>query len=276
MTPTVPFRVLVVDDEPLALAMVTSLIRQDEQVSLVLESGNALDVPGLIATHQPHIVFLDIEMPGLTGIQLASRIADDGPVIVFITAFSEYATRAFDVSAVDYVLKPFSDQRLKDALERAKRRVRERRLGELANEVASLSAELSAERTPTREVSAPASADAPAAPQEYLQRLSFKSGDRAIVIKAEEIIWIEAEDYYVLVHSTRGRHLIRTPMATLEERLDPARFVRTHRGALVNLAEVKEYDQKDGTWLTLSDGARVAVSRARRRRVEQMLAPRLG
>jgi two-component system LytT family response regulator len=276
MTPTAPFRVLVVDDEPLALAMVTTLIRQDDQISEVLESGNALDVPGLIATHQPHIVFLDIEMPGLTGIQLASRIADDGPVIVFITAFSEYATRAFDVSAVDYVLKPFSDQRLKDALERAKRRVRERRLGELANEVASLSAELSAERAPTRDASAPASAEAPSVPQEYLQRLSFKSGDRAIVIKAEEIIWIEAEDYYVLVHSTRGRHLIRTPMATLEERLDPARFVRTHRGALVNLAEVKEYDQKDGTWLTLSDGARVAVSRARRRRVEQMLAPRLG
>ncbi len=279
MTPPSPFRVLIVDDEPLALAMVTALVRQDEQVSDVVECGNSLDVPALIETHRPHIVFLDIEMPGLDGIQLASRIGPDGPVIVFITAFSHYAARAFDVSAVDYVTKPFSDQRLTEALERAKRRVRERRLGELANEVASLSAELSAERSHAHDAQsqlqppAPRPAELPAG---YLDRLSIKVGDRAIVIKAEEIVWVEAEDYYVLVHSTRGRHLIRTPMATLEERLDPAKFVRAHRGALVNLAEVRAYEQRDGTWLSLSDGSRVPVSRARRRRVERLLAPKFG
>ena len=102
-------------------------------------------MPELIVKHRPHILFLDIEMPGIDGIQLARSVDDAGPVIVFITAFSHYAARAFDVSAVDYVLKPFSDQRLREALERAKRRVRERRLGELANQVATLSAELSTE-----------------------------------------------------------------------------------------------------------------------------------
>jgi two-component system, LytTR family, response regulator len=258
------FRVLVVDDEPLARQMVSTLVKQDPQMSEVYECGDALQVPALIAAHQPHILLLDIEMPGLDGIQLARRIDDAGPVIVFITAFSQYATGAFDVSAVDYVMKPFSDERLREALERAKRRVRERRLGALANEVAHI---------PGERARAP---EAPQAPEPGpLQRLAFKTGERTIVLDADEIIWIEAEDYYVLVHSRRGRHLVRTPMASLEERLDPRRFVRVHRGALVNMAEVKELDHRDGTWLTLSDGARVPVSRARRRRVEETLAQKL-
>lgn len=257
------FRVMVVDDEPLARQMVGTLVKQDPQVSEVYECGDAPQVPALIAAHQPHILLLDIEMPGIDGIQLARRIDEAGPVIVFITAFSQYATRAFDVSAVDYVMKPFSDQRLRDALERAKRRVRERRLGALADEVAHQPAETGGDRDVRPEPGL-----------QYLQRLAFKSGDRTIVLSEEEIIWIEAEDYYVLVHSTRGRHLVRTPMASLEERLDPRRFARVHRGALVNMAEVKELDQKDGAWLTLSDGSRVPVSRARKRRVEQMLVPR--
>ena len=196
------FRILVVDDEPLARTMVATLLRQDPEVATVLECGAARDVRDLITRHRPHIVLLDIEMPEIRGIQIAEAIDEAGPVVVFVTAYSQYATQAFDVNAVDYVLKPFSDARLSEAIGRAKRRVRERRLGELANEVASLSAELKAER-----------AAAEAAPSRYMQRLSIKSGDRSIVIKAGEIVWIEAEDYYVLVHSTRGRHLVRVPLA---------------------------------------------------------------
>ncbi|MGE3957236.1 MAG: LytR/AlgR family response regulator transcription factor [Vicinamibacterales bacterium] len=257
------FRVVVVDDEPLARGMVAALVRRDAEVESVVECAEAASVPDLLTREAPHIVFLDIEMPGMDGLQLARLIDDTGPVIVFITAFSQYAARAFDVSAVDYVMKPFSDQRLLDALERAKRRVRERRLGELANQVASLSAELSGAREPAPRDTAPA----------YPPRLAFKSGDRAIVLKPEEIIWVEAEDYYVLVHSTRGRHLVRVPLASLEERLDPQVFLRAHRGAIVNLREVKEFDQSDGAWLAMSDGSRVPVSRSRRRKVEERLLP---
>lgn len=260
------FRVIVVDDEPLARGMAATLLRKDAEVEAVVECGDAAEFPDLLARHAPQIVFLDIEMPGMDGLQLARLIDDSGPVIVFITAYSQYAARAFDVSAVDYVMKPFSDQRLHEALERAKRRVRERRLGELANKVASLSAELSG-KEPVPHEAAPA----------YPPRLAFKSGDRAIVLRPDEIIWIEAEDYYVLIHSVRGRHLVRIPLATLEEKLDPQHFIRAHRAAIVNMQEVKEYDQSNGSWLVMSDKSRVPVSRSRKRRVEEkLISPKRG
>ena len=229
----------------------------------MFECRGAATFSDLLVQHQPHIVFLDIEMPGMDGLQLARLVGDNGPVVVFITAFSQYAARAFDVSAVDYVMKPFSDQRLMDALERAKRRVRERRLGELASQIATSAAELPGVKENTKN-------QGPA----YPPRLAFKSGDRAIVLKAEEIVWLEAEDYYVLVHSTRGRHLVRIPLASLEEKLDPQVFTRVHRAAIVNLREVKELDQREGAWLVMSEGSRVPVSRSRKRRVEELLLPR--
>jgi two-component system LytT family response regulator len=259
------FRVVVVDDEPLARMMVASLLRRDPEVEAVVECGDAISVPDVLARERPHILFLDIEMPGMDGLQVARLIDDGGPVVVFITAFSQYAARAFDVNAVDYVMKPFSDQRLADALDRAKRRVRERRLGELATQ-ASLAADIPGVKD------APPAQEAPSS--NYAPRLAFKVGDRAVVLKAEEIVWIEAEDYYVLVHSTRGRHLVRVPLASLEERLDPQYFIRAHRGAIVNLREVNELDQRDGASLVMSDGARVPVSRSRRRKVEERLLAR--
>jgi len=193
---------------------------------------------------------------------------------VFITAFSHYATQAFDVSATDYVLKPFSDERFKEALERAKRRVRERRLGELATQVASLSAELrpldfARDRHDDHESNT--SADA----QGYLQRFAFKDGERSVVVKASEIIWIEAEDYYVLVHTKHGRHLVRASLASLEQRLDPRQFVRVHRTAIVNVEEVRAVQDSGRLVLTLSNGADVAVSRSRRSHVEPIVRPRL-
>jgi two-component system LytT family response regulator len=259
------FRVLVVDDEPLARGMVGTIVRADADVASVVECGDARRVHELIAEHRPHILFLDIEMPEMSGIGIAEMVDDAGPAIVFVTAFGQYATRAFDVKAIDYVLKPFSDDRLRDALERAKRRIRERRLGELAHELSSLSANL-----PDR----PSPPGGLAGTKSYLQRLAFKVGDRSVVLKTSEIHWIEAEDYYVLLHTARGRHLVRVSMASLEAELDPATFVRAHRAAIVNLDAVQELMTKDDSCLRLVDGTRVPVSRARRRHVETAIGAR--
>ena len=258
------FRVLVVDDEPLAEAMVVSLLKNDPDIGNVLGCHDSRRVPELLARHRPHILFLDIEMPESDGLQIAANVGGEGPVVVFVTAFARYAPRAFEVNAVDYVTKPFSDQRFFEAVERAKRRVRERRLAELAQELSSVSAELHAD----------AEGDEAAA-RPYLQRLSLQTGDRAVVLKTSEIVWLEAEDYYVRVHSKRGRHMVRLALAALEERLNPRAFVRVHRGAIVNLDEVRESEHRDGMWLTLSDGSRVPVSRSRRRRVEPLLKQNL-
>jgi two-component system LytT family response regulator len=256
------FNVLVVDDEPLAREVAVSLLRRDPDVATTSECGDGLRARQMIEESRPDIVFLDMEMPGLSGLQLAEQLQRSGPVVVFITAFSQYAVDAFDLAATDYVLKPFSDERFLEALDRAKRRVRERRLGELANQMAGMAAELT-----------PSTTDA-GGPR-YLQRLSIKQGDRGVVLRIEEIVWIEAQDYCVTIHSTRGSHLVRASLTSLEGRLHPETFVRTHRMAIVNLQHVRETEERDGLRLVLSDGSHVGVSRSRRSHVEALLSPRL-
>jgi two-component system LytT family response regulator len=255
------FRALVAEDEPLARRMVADLLKRDREVSEVVECGNATEVEAAIARCQVDIAFLDVEMPEASGLEVAQRLLPSGPVVVFVTAFSRYAADAFDVLAIDYVLKPFSDDRFFSALERAKTRVRERRLAELAGQLATMAGEL---RPATSERHA------------YLTRLSFKTGERSVVVSLPDIVWIEAEDYYVLVHTARGRHMVRATLSSIEERLDPQQFLRVHRAALVNVNAVREVHDAGGLMLLLSDGSRVPVSRARRRHVEPLLLPRLG
>jgi two-component system LytT family response regulator len=255
------FRALVVEDEPLARRMVADLLRQDPEIEQVIECAGAADAQKALAGERVDIAFLDIEMPGLSGLELAQSFTPAGPVIVFVTAFGRYATDAFDVLAVDYVLKPFSDERFATAVGRAKTRVRERRLAELATQLATVSEELK----PAAAVERPA----------YLTRLSFRQDDHSVIVNVADVVWIEAEDYYVLVHTKQGRHLVRTSLAALEQRLDPRRFVRVHRTAIVNVDEVRSVHDAGRLMLSLSNGAEVGVSRSRRAQVEPVVRPRL-
>ena len=241
------------------------ILRRDPEVASVVECGDGVRAQQMIEDSRPDIVFLDVEMPGLDGTQLAEHFQSGGPVVVFITAFSRYAVDAFDLAATDYVLKPYSDERFIEALGRAKRRVRERRLGELAHQMAGVAAELQHAEP----------SESTAAGSQYFQRLSIKQGDRTIVLRMEEIVWIEAQDYCVTVHSTRGNHLVRASLTSLEGRLAPETFVRTHRMAIVNVMHVREAVDRDGLRLVLSEGTQVGVSRSRRSHVESLLAPRL-
>jgi two-component system LytT family response regulator len=256
------FRVLVAEDEPLARAMVAALLRRDADVEAVVECGDAAAAREALGHQRIDIAFLDIEMPGASGMDVARALAAGGPVVVFVTAFSQHAPAAFDVQAVDYVLKPFSDERFFEALERAKKRVRERRLGDLASQLASVSAELK-----------PLADELPGT--RYLTQLAFKDGDRSIQVNTADVVWIEAEDYYVLVHTKHGRHMIRATLASLEERLDPNLFVRVHRAAIINVEEVRETRDDGGLVVVLSNGSTVPVSRSRRRHVEPRFLPRL-
>ena len=244
----------------------STCLRRDSEVDRVAECADGLRAREVIADTSPDIVFLDIEMPGLSGVQLAEDLHGGIPVVVFMTAFSQHAVRAFDLAATDYVLKPFSDERFLEALGRAKRRVRERRLGELA------------EPDGRRRRGAAARLNRPSphpTRRAILQRLSLKQGDRTVVLRMDEIVWIEAQDYCVMIHSTRGRHLVRGSLTALEGQLDPNMFVRAHRMAIVNLHHVRETHDRDGLHLVLSDGSQVGVSRSRKPHVDALLSPRL-
>lgn len=254
------FRVLVADDEPLARQMVGAMVRRDRDVADVVICEDGRSALAALQRETIDIALLDIEMPGTDGLTLAKAIGPAGPVIVFVTAFTHYAADAFEVLAIDYLLKPFSDERFATALDRAKTRVRERRLAALAGPLAHV-------------------AEEPAPPaggrREYPARLTFRQGDRTIVVGVADIVWIEAEDYYVLLHTSRGRHMVRETLTSFEDRLDPRRFLRVHRAALVNLDAVRDVEEAGGLLLRLADDTRVPVSRSRRRRVEQAVLPKL-
>lgn len=259
------FRVLAVDDEPLALDVVRDLLERDGEVDLVGACGDGQRAVEMIRRHRPDIVFLDVEMPERGGLDVARSLApEEVPAVVFVTAYSQHATKAFEVEALDYVVKPFSDERFYAALHRAKRRVREKRLGELAGKMASLSAEIGG------------NAGGQTAEERYLTRIPVPSGGRSLILKAQELVWIESCDYYSRLHTGSGSHLVRVPLASFEERLDPGRFLRVHRRAIVNVEEVRTVERtpKGGREIVLGDGTRLAVSRSRRRRVEEVLTPR--
>jgi two-component system LytT family response regulator len=245
------FRIVVADDEPLARSMVSALLRDDPEIETIVECGDATEVRHAIERVRADIVFLDVEMPEIDGIEIASDLSVEKPVVVFVTAYSNYATQAFDVRAADYVLKPFTDRRFREAVQRAKERVLERRSRETKNATAG---------------SAPV----------FDERLQLKEGERTLDIHTADIVWIEAQDYYARVHTTSGRHLVRVPLSTLESRLDPSRFVRAHRAALINLDAVRETRARGGLQLTMRDGATIDVSRARRRAIAAALELRSG
>jgi len=246
------FKVLLVDDEPLARENLALLLAGDPSVDVVGQA-NGVDAVALIARTRPDILFLDIQMPELDGFALLELIgADAVPAIVFVTAYDRYALRAFEVHALDYLLKPFTDARFASALERAKAQVRERRRGVLDARLGEL---LRAQQSPRKRFLVPARG-------------------KTVVVEADSIDWIEADDYYVSLHCGAQKHLLRETMDDLEQELDPQHFFRVHRSAIVNLARVREIHPlfRGDCELKLLDGASVRLSRGRRREFEARFA----
>ncbi|HVJ62620.1 MAG TPA: LytTR family DNA-binding domain-containing protein [Tahibacter sp.] len=247
-----PLKVLIVDDEPLAREGLDALLSQDAEV-VVVGQATGVDAVALIARTRPDILFLDIQMPEIDGFALLELIgADAVPAIVFVTAFDRYALRAFDVHALDYLLKPFTDTRFASALARAKEQARNRRRGVLDARIADL---LRAQQSPRTRFLVPARG-------------------KTIVVDANQVDWIEAADYYICLHCGGASHLLRDTMDEIERQLDPQQFFRVHRSAIVNLARVREIHPlfRGDCELKLADGAAVRLSRNRRREFEARFA----
>ncbi len=254
MRPLVPasFKVLVVDDEPLARDGLSALLADDTEVE-VAGQGSGVDAVALIAKVRPDILFLDIQMPEVDGFALLELVgADAVPAIVFVTAFDRYALRAFEVHALDYLLKPFTDARFASALARAKQQVLDRRQGVVDARIAEL---LRAQQSPRARFLVPARG-------------------KTVVVDVDSIDWIEAADYYVSLHCGSQSHLLRETMDDIERQLDPHHFFRVHRSAIVNLARVREIHPlfRGDCELHLADGVAVRLSRNRRRDFEARFA----
>jgi two-component system LytT family response regulator len=258
-----PLSVLVVDDEPLARSGVRALLERDPELRVVGEAADGREAVDAIAVARPDLVFLDVQMPEMDGFAVIREVGPERmPAVVFVTAFDRFALRAFDVAAVDYLLKPFDDERFALAVERAKRSLRGGDAGGLSRLVDLLEARTAAEP------------GTPAPP--YASRLMVKSASRTVFLRVEEIDWIEADDYYAKLHVGPRSHLLRETMASLEQRLDPERFFRVHRSAIVNLDRVREMQPlfRGEHVLILHDGTRLKLSRGRLDRLEAALAGR--
>ena len=254
------YSVLIVDDEPLARAGLGALLRRDPAVARVTEAGSAAEAWPVIERDRPDLLFLDVQMPGRSGLELAERLPRvGGPVTVFVTAFERYALRAFDLHAVDYLLKPYSDERFHEALERAKQRLRLGRLGELDDRLASVLAEL---RRGDREAPLP---KAPAASADSATAV-FRTGGEIHVAAVREIRWVEAQGDYLRIHGAGPAVLVRETMRAFLERFPGGPFVRVHKSSIVNVAWVARVEHlAAGDYeAELRDGTRVRVSRLHR------------
>jgi two-component system, LytTR family, response regulator len=235
-------RVLVVDDEPLARSNLTVLLAQDADVESVKECVSGAEAVQEIRTQQPDLVFLDVQMPECGGFEVVRLLEGEAqPVVVFVTAYDEYALRAFDAGALDYLLKPFDDSRFQLAMQRAKEKI----------------------------------ALKDTAARQQAQRIAIRSAGHVAYVQSSDIDWVEAADYYVILHVGGKTHLLRRSIADLEKQLDPQVFCRIHRSTIVNLRRVRRVDITAGDYgVILENGERLRLSRSFSKELQLRMAAR--
>jgi two-component system LytT family response regulator len=271
MNATACIRTLVVDDEPLAREGLRLLLAADPEVSVVGEAGNGPDAVRLIREQRPDLLLLDVQMPELNGFEVLSRLAPgEVPAVIFVTAYDRYALRAFDIHALDYLLKPFRDERFHDAVGRAKAQIRLARMSDLSQRLMSVLSTYG-DRDAT---AAPPPAAVPVSPPAtpWLTRLAIRDTGRVVFLEVDEIEYIEAADYYVQIHAGGKAYLHRETMQSLEARLDPERFMRIHRSAIVNSRRIRELrsEGRRDLVVVLTSGAELRVARSHREKFQHL------
>jgi two-component system LytT family response regulator len=247
-------RVLIVDDEQLARKRIADLLQQDSDVQIVGQVGNGTEALQLVQQGMPDLIFLDVQMPESDGFELLEAIGSEAmPAVILVTAYDKYALRAFDIQAVDYLLKPFSETRFRQALERAKEQI--------SNTRQSVHPE---SRVPQ---------NGSTNGKKYSSRLVIKSGGKVLFIRTGEIDYVEAAGNYLSIVVGKESHLIRDTMQNFETRLDPEHFIRIHRSTFVNIDRVRELQPLFGGEyaVMLRDGRQLTLSRTYRTRLQQLL-----
>jgi len=245
-------RAVIVDDEDLARAVAREFLSAHADIEVVAECANGFECVKAVQQLKPDLLLLDIQMPKLDGFEALELIDAGRLAVVFLTAYDQYAMRAFEIHAVDYLLKPFSKERFDAAIGRARARL---------GQGPPRAAELAAAARP---------------PGQFLERIVVQDGARVHVVAADKLDWVEAQDDYVSLHSQGRQYLKQQTISSLEERLDPSRFLRIHRSAIVNLERVARIEPytKDSRLAILADGTKLPVSRAGYARLKELLEAR--
>ena len=260
-------RALIVDDEELGRRMLRSLLDPDEEVQVVGEAASASEARRKISEQKPDLVFMDIEMPGGNGIEVLQDLGEFVPYVIFVTAHPEFALPAFEVQASDYLVKPVQRQRFLGSVMRAKKRIAERRVAGLARQIAGAVGTNGSGAAAARQESQP-----PA--QKYADQMTIRVRRRMFSLEVSDISWIQGASQYSRVHTKNGEYLLSRTLASLECELDPRRFFRIHRSAIVNAAHVREVRSSgDGRYnIYLHGGQALPMGRARREILEKLLS----
>jgi two-component system, LytTR family, response regulator len=248
-------RAVIVDDEPLARRRIRSLLVAAEDVEVIAECANGREAIQAMEESRPDLLFLDIQMPELDGFDVLQAIGvGHVPVVIFVTAYDQFALRAFEAHALDYLLKPFDDERFGAALQRARERIRQQQGGDLDRRLRTLLEEVRGDRG-------------------YLQRLVVPTGQRSVFIRTEDIDWIEAERNYIRLHVGGRAHLLRGSLSRIESALDPTRFCRIHRSTIVNIDRIQAVESYlRGEYLVvLHDGTELTSGRSYRRNLHALM-----
>lgn len=264
-----PIRVLIVDDEPIARRRMRRLLRLEEDVDVVEEVGSGREAIDVIKRERPDLVFLDVQMPDVDGFGVVEALGvEQMPPTIFVTAYNDYAVRAFDVNAIDYLLKPFDPERFKAAFQRARSHLEQVSSAEQGRKIKALLEQVLGEgATASLGGASPNGSGAPAPTRHrYVDRLMVKHDGRVFFVKASDVDWFEAAGNYVRIHTGKVSHLIRETMQRIETQLDPAMFVRIHRAVIVNLDRIRELQPWfAGDYVViLRDGRQLKLSRTYR------------
>jgi len=267
-----PIRVLIVDDEPLARQRLEDLLRAEPGVEIVASVDNGTAAVEAVRSLRPDIAFLDVQMPGKTGIDVVREVGPEAmPLTIFVTAYDRYALQAFDLAAVDYLVKPFDDERFEQAFQRARRYVELEGMGELRERLLAV-LDGGARSAPAPAPAAASSVGSPGA-SPYLERIAVEMRGKVRVVPVSQIEYITASGPYVELHTSERAYLIREAIHTLEEKLDPNRFLRIHRSIIVRVDLIDTFHRGAGGdyEVQLKSGARLRVSRSRREELERRL-----
>ena len=260
-------KVLIVDDEKLARDLIRSLLSELKDIEIAGEAANGRTAVELVTKLKPDLMFLDIQMPGVSGIEMISKIDPMIlPYVIFVTAYDQYAIKAFELHALDYLLKPFEKERFFKSVDRAQKAIAHQDLNRLTRKILQLTQGYS------RHISAEAEDKNDDKPR-YLERITFREGQRILSVKTADITWLEAANQYVRIHTLKKNHIISQSLNHLQQQLDPRMFYRIHRSAIVNSRYIKEiHTAKNGIHtIHLSSGHSLNLSRGNRVLLPELL-----